>query len=367
MTSLLDPVLGSAVDLARAAVLEVAPSDQVGEHLGIVADSDADAASAAGVSMATHRFACTRLAYRGWHWSVSVVTVAGSGVATVSEVVLLPGDDALLAPAWLPWSDRVRPGDLGPGDLHPTSPDDPRLEPGYTGTDALEEVDDPSSPYAALRPEQWELGLGRERVLSVLGRDLAVERWYDGDRGPASAMAKAAPAPCSSCGFLLPIGGLVGQAFGVCANPFGADGSVVALEYGCGAHSSVREIEGTGIPVTEVVVDEYGFVEVHAREDADAEPDVLVPSQVVIDEDDEASDDAAPALEADVADEVDEDADLSDVADVEPDMLDVSHVVPVDEDDLAAAEAGVVLAEAEADAVEDDQAVTDEADEADER
>ena len=44
--------------------------------------------------------------------------------------------------------------------------------------------------------------------------------------------------------------------FGVCANEFGADGRIVALGYGCGAHSSVREIEGTGVPVTDIVVDE---------------------------------------------------------------------------------------------------------------
>lgn len=300
----LDAVLAGAADLARAAVLEVAPADQVGEHLGAVADADP--------GTATHRFACTSSAYVGWHWSASVVRVPGSDVATVSEVVLLPGDGAILAPAWVPWHERVRPGDLGPGDLHPTSPEDPRLEPGFAGTDALEEVDDPASPYAVLRPEQWELGLGRERVLSVYGRDLAAQRWYDGDRGPASAMAKAAPASCTSCGFLVPIGGLLGQAFGVCANPFGADGSVVSLEYGCGAHSSVREIEGTGIPVTEIVVDDYGFVEVHAR--LLSVPDEVVTSQVVIDEPDVADADVSlldePAGE-DVADEpVDEVDDL---------------------------------------------------------
>lgn len=308
----LDAVLAGAADLARAAVLEVAPADQVGEHLGAVADSEPGAA--------THRFACTSTAYVGWHWSASVVRVPGSDTATVSEVVLLPGDGAILAPAWVPWQERVRPGDLGPGDLHPTSPEDPRLEPGFSGSDALEEVDDPASAYGVLRPEQWQLGLGRERVLSVLGRDLAVERWYDGDTGPASAMAKAAPASCTSCGFLLPIGGLVGQAFGVCANPFGADGRVVSLEYGCGAHSSVREIEGTGIPVTEIVVDDYGFVEVHAR--LEAAEDEVVTSQVVIDEpeveDAEVVDVAhlhEPAGE-DVADDLDDADDADDLDDV---------------------------------------------------
>ena len=324
-----DAVLGNAaaVDLARTAALEVAPADQVGEHVGVVVGSDPD--------IATHLFACANSAYAGWQWSVTVVRVPGADAATVSEVVLLPGDTALLPPSWVPWNERVRPGDLGPGDLHPTSPDDPRLEPGYTGSDFLEELDDPAHLGAVLRPEQWELGLGRERVLSVLGRDLAVERWYEGDRGPASAMAKGAPASCTSCGFLMPIGGLVGQAFGLCANPFSADGSVVSLEYGCGAHSSVREIEGTGIPVTDIVVDDYGFVEVHARAEVpEATEDEVVTSLVVIEDgdtvllDDDADLDSGEVHEAadpeplvDTHDEDDVVDDLADVLDVDPDDL----------------------------------------------
>ena len=33
-------------------------------------------------------------------------------MATICEVGLLPGDDALIAPDWVPWADRVRPEDL---------------------------------------------------------------------------------------------------------------------------------------------------------------------------------------------------------------------------------------------------------------
>jgi len=242
-----DAVLSSAADLARAAVLEIAPADHVGDHVGVSTDTD---------GLATHTFACLARGYRGWAWAVTVAVVPHGEAATVSEVVLLPGDDAILAPVWVPWTDRVRAGDLNPGDLHPTSPDDPRLEPGYGGADALEADDETSSTLTPLRPEQWQLGLGRETVLSAYGRGVAADRWYDGDFGPDSPMAKAAPGHCRGCGFLQPIGGLLGQAFGLCANEFGADGRVVALGYGCGAHSSVRELEGTGIPVTEIVIDE---------------------------------------------------------------------------------------------------------------
>jgi hypothetical protein len=172
-------------------------------------------------------------------------------------------------------------------------------------------------------------------------------------------MAKAAPASCTSCGFLLPIGGSVGQAFGVCANPFGADGSVVSLEYGCGAHSSVREIEGTGIPVTEIVVDDYGFVEVHAR--LLVAEDEVVTSQVVIDEpqiedadvahlDEPAGEDVADEAvedledvddldEADEADDVEDETDEDEAEDIEvvgtPDFIldEVAKLIEADLDD----------------------------------
>ena len=85
------------------------------------------------------------------------------------------------------------------------------------------------------------------------------------------------------------MGGLVGQAFGVCTNAFGADGRVVALGYGCGAHSSVRAIEGTGVPVTDIVVDEVRSdeLDVVGRSEAAHDPvgsaDVL--PGVVVDDD----------------------------------------------------------------------------------
>ena len=106
-------------------------------------------------------------------------------------------------------------------------------------------------------PNQWELGICREQILSAQGLDLAVDRWYAGDNGPRSAMAKSAPANCSSCGFLIPIGGSLGQAFGVCANEYGAaDGQIVAMNFGCGAHSSVKVETRDLVPVVRLVVDD---------------------------------------------------------------------------------------------------------------
>ena len=67
----------------------------------------------------THLFACLDPAYAGWRWAVTVARASRAKVVTVSESLLLPGPESLLAPDWVPWRDRVRPGDLGVGDLLP--------------------------------------------------------------------------------------------------------------------------------------------------------------------------------------------------------------------------------------------------------
>jgi hypothetical protein len=167
---------------------------------------------------------------------------------------LLPGSAALVPEQWKPWADRVEAGDLGVGDLLPVSENDERLTAGFTALGDLEEL---SEDLAPLHPAQWELGLGREKVLSTVGLERAVDRWFEKLNGPRSAMAKSAPASCGSCGFLVAIGGSIGQVFGVCGNEFGAaDGQVVATTFGCGAHSSVRVEQATPIPVVDLVIDD---------------------------------------------------------------------------------------------------------------
>ncbi|MFF8832383.1 DUF3027 domain-containing protein [Streptomyces sp. NPDC015131] len=241
-----DRLCAEAVDLAREAAAEVAAPGEVGEHTGVVADGD---------RVVTHFFECREPGYRGWRWAVTVARASRAKVVTLDEAVLLPGPDALLAPEWVPWSERLRPGDLGPGDLLPTEQDDLRLEPGYTGEDVpppnspvseemAELVDSEDADLVTRTPSRGtiaavaeELGMRRARVLSRYGLHVAADRWEEGF-GAKTPMAQAAPAPCVSCGFLLPLGGSLRQAFGVCANEFSpADGHVVSLTYGCGGHS----------------------------------------------------------------------------------------------------------------------------------
>ncbi len=234
-----DAVLLGAVDLARAAAEEVAGSaSDVGEHLGSVAE---------GERLMSHRFAAAMPGYRGWHWTVTLARVPRGRTATVSEVELLPGDDAILAPEWVPWSERLRPGDLGPGDTLPYRPDDSRLEAGWTEM-GDEEIDGVAR----------ELALLRARVLAPAGRDAAAERWYRGSQGPTSPVAVASAAECTTCAFLVPLQGPLGQLFGVCANEWSPDdGKVVSLDHGCGAHSETDvERAGTEWPADAPLIDD---------------------------------------------------------------------------------------------------------------
>lgn len=234
-----DKLCAEAVDLARSAVEAQALPGTVGAHLEVVADGD---------RVVTHLFECLEPAYRGWRWAATVARASRAKAVTLDETVLLPGPDAILAPAWLPWHERLRPGDLGPGDLLPTEQDDLRLEPGFSGEDevhpssALPEAAEQSAPRevparAEIASVADELGMGRARVLSRAGLAEAADRWEE-SFGSRTAMAQAAPANCLSCGFLVPLAGSLRQAFGVCANEVSpADGRVVSFGYGCGGHS----------------------------------------------------------------------------------------------------------------------------------
>jgi len=195
-------------------------------------------------------FECLDAAYAGWRWAVTVVRAPRAKGVTVSEIVLLPGPSSLLAPPWVPWQDRLRPGDVGVGDLMPAPPDDERLVPVVVleGDDSVTDwYDDASS-----RP-------GRSRVLSALGRESASDRWHASDHGPRSPLAHAAPAQCASCGFFVPLSGDLGLLFGACANEFAPDdGRVVSADHGCGAHSEAIASDASARTVAPVI-DEFGY------------------------------------------------------------------------------------------------------------
>jgi hypothetical protein len=224
-----DEICLAAVDLARAAAEETSGVIGVGDYLG---------AQAEDTRVVSHFFACAHPGYRGWRWSVTLARAARSRVVTIDEVVLLPGAEALLAAAWVPWAERIQPRDVTPGVILPASGDDPRLEPGYTGGEDAANAD--PAEMSLIGSVVAELGLGRERVLSAEGRDEAAERWATGEGGPDNLLSRLAPDVCETCGFFVRLQGTLGMLFGVCANAFSvSEGTVVSVDHGCGAHSNV--------------------------------------------------------------------------------------------------------------------------------
>ena len=211
-----------ALDIARNAALADAEfASQVGDFVSVEYDDDN--------RVATYLFSADIAGYRGWRWCITVAKVDDDATPTVCDVVILPGPDSLLAPDHIPYRERIQPEDIQPGVIVPSVHDDTRLVPGVNSLIHDEDLD-PAQVY--------DLGLMRPRVLSIEGRDQASKRWYSGDRGPQSPLAQAAPKPCVTCGFFLPIAGSLRSSFGVCANAIAPDDArVVSVDHGCGAHS----------------------------------------------------------------------------------------------------------------------------------
>ncbi|WP_309073670.1 DUF3027 domain-containing protein [Paenarthrobacter sp.] len=100
-----DAFLAAAVDTAREAVEGIASPGEVGAHLGAKSEGD---------RVVTHLFESRLAGYGGWQWYAVVTRNSRSKVVTVSELGLLPSEDSILAPEWVPWAKRVRPEDETP-------------------------------------------------------------------------------------------------------------------------------------------------------------------------------------------------------------------------------------------------------------
>ncbi len=84
------------LDRARLAAVEAAPKNGVGDFLTQIEEEE---------NVYTFLFAAKMKGYVGWNWSVSLF--ANDEDTTVSEVNLMPGEDSLIAPNWVPWSERL--------------------------------------------------------------------------------------------------------------------------------------------------------------------------------------------------------------------------------------------------------------------
>lgn len=89
-------------EFARTALLETTSSANVGAWVA----EEPRPESTQGAEIVDVVFANEQSGYRGWSWVVTVAVVDGEA-PTVMELALMPGDDALLAPEWIPWSVRL--------------------------------------------------------------------------------------------------------------------------------------------------------------------------------------------------------------------------------------------------------------------
>lgn len=84
--------------IAQHAAEEHAPHAAVGAFIESKSEEDGSQ---------TFMFESRLKGYVGWRWSVNVFEDQKTHEVTISEVLLLPGEDALVAPDWVPWSERL--------------------------------------------------------------------------------------------------------------------------------------------------------------------------------------------------------------------------------------------------------------------
>lgn len=93
-----DPVLAAALDVARTSLAEIAPAGTIGELVTTLVQ---------GEHIVSLQFANLMRGYPGWLWTATLSRIDETEDVTVLEVELLPGEGAVLAPDWVPWTVRL--------------------------------------------------------------------------------------------------------------------------------------------------------------------------------------------------------------------------------------------------------------------
>jgi hypothetical protein len=60
-----------------------------------------------GEGVTSYFWAANQPGYVGWRWAVTVAQLDPTSEPTLCEVALIAGEDALAAPKWVPWSERL--------------------------------------------------------------------------------------------------------------------------------------------------------------------------------------------------------------------------------------------------------------------
>ena len=153
-----DAVLAAAVGTARTAIEGIAKASEIGDHL---------AARTEGDRVVTHLFESRLPGYVGWQWYAVLTRNSRSKVITVNELGLLPSENSVLAPEWVPWAERVRPEDAQEQEADDQEPDS-------------QETQEPEAPDAQDQDSQDE---GAAEVAAAAAREAPA------DAGPAEGAA----------------------------------------------------------------------------------------------------------------------------------------------------------------------------------
>lgn len=260
------------IELARATAVDMAGNpDQVG---------DAQTPVEIETNVFEYRFAVIRKGYEGWFWSITLYCDQEQDRWTINESTMLPSDEALVSPAWVPWKDRLRPKDISVTDRLGTDPQDSRMESSEpnpplapegeehhqdkalsSSVDADDDIAHADQPLEEnvqidnrhLQDDKEDIDVdfltaiqlqqvARKHVMSPQGKSDTAQRWYAGPNGPKSLSTMTAKGNhCSACAFFVPLQGQLGTMFGACANRWSPDdGRVVSLDHGCGEHSEIE-------------------------------------------------------------------------------------------------------------------------------
>ncbi len=330
--------------IAKAVAIEVADEDnQVGDFAQAIELDDC---------VTDFRFETNVRGYEGWQWSVTLYHDAELDRWTVNESSLVPTENALRPPEWIPWKDRLEPTDLAVTDSIGTDPDDPRIEEGFRKTqpesvpdepqndvqdDSVQEPrnesdatevpeethrdasapDDAQEDAESARTSEEDLDeaiqtfdLSRRHVMTPLGRSQTAKRWYEGPRGPKSLSTKTADGnPCSTCGFFIPLKGELNLLFGVCANKWSPDdGRVVSLDHGCGEHSEIDPPEPSRLWVQSKPAFDDLHIDIIAQSPRDERGSVELIERLSADDDVNPNDEEDASEEDIEANTIDDDA-----------------------------------------------------------
>lgn len=180
-----DPRGAQAVLRARDVLEQTAPAEQIGQLADLVDQGD-------GVFAV--RFQAIVPGYPGWLWTASMTQLEGEE-PSVLEAGLLPGGQALLAPPWVPWADRLAEYEASRAaegtDGEPA--EEPAADALPSGDGAAEDAGDAVAPPASRRRQR--------RLRTRLRRGERLDARAAGHE-PVSAQAAhevpdaAAEAPC---------------------------------------------------------------------------------------------------------------------------------------------------------------------------